>query len=138
MFYKKYLEILIVAQTIYGEARSDGYHGMLAVANVIKNRVRHKDFPNSYIGVCLQKYQFSMWNDMNEANTQKALNADKTDASFKMALEIASGVINGKLQDNTNGADHYHTIAMGFPKSWDRRFIKPTGDIGSHRFYKHA
>ena len=57
----------ILAQTIWGEARSHGATGMLAVGNVINNRA--EDVENSRLfgsgirGVALKPKQFSCWNE---------------------------------------------------------------------------
>ena len=60
-------DVSILAQTIWGEARSHGATGMLAVGNVINNRA--EDVENSRLfgsgirGVALKPKQFSCWNE---------------------------------------------------------------------------
>ena len=56
-------DVDIIAKTLYGEARGEGYDGMLAVATVIYNRAKHdKDL---FVKVCLKPKQFSCWNGVN-------------------------------------------------------------------------
>jgi len=47
-------EMMCLAENIYFEARAEGVEGKAAVANVTRNRVVSKDFPNTYCGVVYQ------------------------------------------------------------------------------------
>ena len=47
-------EMMCLAENIYFEARAEGIEGKAAVANVTRNRVVSKDFPNTYCGVVYQ------------------------------------------------------------------------------------
>jgi hypothetical protein len=57
-------DVSIIAKTLYGEARSEGYEGILAVATVIFNRA--KGDKNEFAKVCLKPKQFSCWNDVDD------------------------------------------------------------------------
>ena len=57
-------DVEILAKTLYGEARGEGYNGLLAVATVIYNRAKGDKF--KFIKVCLQAKQFSCWNGTND------------------------------------------------------------------------
>ena len=48
-------EVDCLAKTLYYEANTEGEKGMLIVANVIKNRIAHKDFPDTICGVVADK-----------------------------------------------------------------------------------
>ena len=66
----------ILAQTMWGEARSHGEQGMLAVGWVIKNRAssgKGLTFGHGIRGVALKDKQFSCWNagDPNRDRMQK-------------------------------------------------------------------
>ena len=53
-------EILVIALTILGEARGEGFEGMAGVASVIQTRaIERKQTPSQ---VCLSPKQFSFWN----------------------------------------------------------------------------
>ena len=52
-------EIYLLACIIDWEAAYEPYEGKLAVANVVLNRVRSSNYPNSITGVIYQKSQFS-------------------------------------------------------------------------------
>ena len=43
-------DLYLMARAVYGEARGEPYQGKVAVAAVILNRVRSKDFPNTVSG----------------------------------------------------------------------------------------
>ncbi|QXN67603.1 hypothetical protein [Klebsiella phage vB_Kpn_3] len=52
-------EIDCIAKNIYFESRGEGIKGMMAVAQVTKNRVNSGKFPDSYCKVVYQSNQFS-------------------------------------------------------------------------------
>ena len=82
-------DISVMAGTLWGEARSEGEQGMIAVGNVIMNRVAAKSWYGDHIkGVCLKEWQFSCWND-NDPNKQKILELDYTDDAFCKALTLS-------------------------------------------------
>ena len=76
-------DVNILAQTIWGEARSHGTTGMLAVGNVIKNRAEDVDharmFGSGIRGVALKPKQFSCWNegDPNRDRLREILQYDR-------------------------------------------------------------
>jgi len=73
-------DVNILAQTIWGEARSHGANGMLAVGNVIKNRAEANSrlFGQGIRGVALKPKQFSCWNkgDPNRDHIKEILRYD--------------------------------------------------------------
>ena len=52
-----------LARNIYWEARSEPYHGMVAVAQVTLNRVAHKSFPDDICDVVYQGPTRASWKD---------------------------------------------------------------------------
>jgi spore germination cell wall hydrolase CwlJ-like protein len=130
----------VLARTLWGEARGQGYAGMQAVANVIMNRVKSKSWPNSAADVCQQRYQFSAWNP-SDANLHKMLNVDSSDQNFRAAMEIAEKALIGTLPDITGGADHYLNVAetmrirRGSLPGW-ADLNRKTADIGAHTFLR--
>lgn len=132
----------VVARTIWGEARNQGRDGMVAVGCVIRNRVE-ADFGNDgkpdwwgegWEGVCKAKLQFSCWNP-GDPNLPKLRSVGMTDEKFRMASDIARGIIGGEIADNTAGADHYCTRAVAPTTTWAMN-RKPVATIGAHLFYK--
>ena len=124
----------IMARTIWGEARGEGYAAMTAVALVIKNRAANpRWWGQDIVGVCKAPKQFSCWNG-DDPNRLACALVDKLDPVFRDALEIADHVVNGKVFDITNHADSYYANYIREP-AW-AMYRQPVAIIGSHRFYK--
>lgn len=141
-----------LALTIFGEARGEGVPGMVAVANVILNRVRiarwgytkgcSRDYDGkpiargSIIAVCLHPKAFSCWNGEPGRNLWNNVSALRRNTQH---WAIAVAAIHGLLRDNTGGADHYYAHAgrNGIPSpSWvSSPHLVHTADIGNHRFF---
>jgi spore germination cell wall hydrolase CwlJ-like protein len=133
-------DLLTLARTIYGEARSskEPSSGREAVAHVVMNRVKRKHMGDDTVSkVCLRSKQFSCWN-VGDPNRPVILAANRgVTPMFNECLEIAERVIKAQLADNTGGATHYysHTIA---PPNWTRAPAQQTTKIGSHLFFKNV
>lgn len=117
-------ELLLLQKIVMAEAEGEPYEGKVAVANVVLNRLRSANFPNTITKVIYQKHQFSpvangrLKRVRPSTETVKAVNAAlnghkavKDDTYFFLSLTLA--------QDLTV---HHH-----------RTFVKK---IGNHSFYK--
>ncbi|MGE5476164.1 MAG: cell wall hydrolase [Bacteroidales bacterium] len=125
-------DVDVVARTLWGEARGEGYDGMVAVANVIMNRARRGGWwGNTPREVCQKPWQFSCWNP-TDPNLMKLLQVDASNPQFAMALEIAAAALAGNLPDITNGATNYKV--RGWPASWAASMTL-VARIGNHDFY---
>lgn len=128
----------ILARTVWGEARGESLAGKEAVANVILNRFKtsqrqgHFWWGDTIEEVCLKPYQFSCWNE-NDVNYRRVIAVDGDDPNFAICQRIARRAVNGLLEDNTFGADHYH--AVGINPSWTESRT-PVAEIGRHIFYR--
>lgn len=125
----------VLARTIFGEARGEGYEGMEAVACVILNRLKSgvRWWGDSIVTICLRPYQFSCWNE-GDPNKALCLAVKDTNPKFAMALDIAGKALDGDWEDVTNGADHYYAKSMKFPPKWARG-REPVAEIGNHIFF---
>jgi N-acetylmuramoyl-L-alanine amidase len=122
----------VLAMTIYGEARNQGYLGMQAVASVVLNRVKHPRWWGRDIrSVCLDPEQFSCWN-AGDPNRPIILRATIADGIYFQCLGIATQALKGQLIDNTNGADSY--VVRGTKADWIEN-LTPVKSIGAHDFY---
>lgn len=126
----------VIARTLWGEARSQGVMGMVAVACVIMNRSYNPGWwGTSLRGVCLAPMQFSCWND-SDPQAEK-MRSPINDMEYVQASTIAEMLFNHSINDITNGADHYRA-EYAHPVWADGKF--PTyicGALGSrHMFYK--
>ncbi|WP_106766813.1 cell wall hydrolase [Paenibacillus faecalis] len=117
-------ELLLLQKIVMAEAEGEPYEGKVAVANVVLNRLRSANFPDTITDVIYQKHQFSPVGNgrlervhPNEETVQAvnaALHGDKAvsdDTYFFLSLQLA--------QDLTV----HHS----------RTFVKK---IGNHSFYK--
>lgn len=122
-----------LARTVWGEARGERKRGMEAVAAVIMNRANNpRWWGRDVVSVCLKPWQFSAWN-IDDANRRQLLAVTETNAEFRIALEIADAALAGRLVDETNNADHFHTVTVSPLWSRGRR---PVASIGRHRFFR--
>ncbi|MDH0863335.1 cell wall hydrolase [Mitsuaria sp. GD03876] len=139
-------EQLVLARTLWGEARGEGEAGMYAVGRVILNRWR-----SGYRGcrtvsqVCLDPSQFSCWN-ANDPNRAQMLRLDPAlsqDENFKTALDVATFALSqpsrdGTVPDPTLGARHY--VATTLPSALRPDWLldkHPCAVIGRHEFYNN-
>ena len=130
-------ELLIMAKTVWGEARGESTEGQIAVAWVIKNRAMNpKWWGRTIEEVCLKKYQFSCWleSDPNRAKMDKL-----TEEDLKEQIEVCQSVLDDEVSDPTQGANHYHV--KGLLPSWvrneeDDSIKQPIVIIGNHSFYR--
>lgn len=128
-------EILTLARTLYGEARGEPTAGIEAVANVVLNRVKSNRYPNTVAKVCLQRLQFSCWND-NDPNRKIIEKLKPGDNPvFDAILAIATRALLGGLPSLVVGALHYH--AKGIKPNWVKNSPGATliATIGSHLFW---
>lgn len=116
----------VVATTLILEAGGEYDKGSLeAVYEVIYNRSINKKI--SCHEVCLQRKQFSCWNDKDiYDNIRKAAKHPRWNEALKIAYS------NPKT-NYTNGADHYHADYVN--PYWAKSLVKTT-KIGRHIFYK--
>lgn len=134
--------------TLLGEAGGEPIEGQVAVACVIRNRVRHpRWWGKDWYSVCLAKAQFSCWWESG-ANSDRVYALAEALALGQAATGgqslvgqlhwIAAGVMDDMVMDPTRGADHYLTAALyrsAACPSWAKG--KPvTAAIGGHVFQR--
>jgi N-acetylmuramoyl-L-alanine amidase len=141
-------EIVLVAQTVFGEARGESYDGKVAVAWTIRNRAEKRSpagspmwWGGTYRDVCLKPQQYSCWNK-GDPNLRALLdefhpNRPQTRVGLE-CLHAVMAVLLGHEKDPTCGATHYHTIerppgAEVWPPKWAKG-LTPLS-IGRHKFY---
>ena len=126
----------ILVQTVLGEASGEGVEGMLAVANVIKNRALSGAYPPDPKDVATQKKQFSAWNAVSEGGNNPAATFPVGSPEYKEALKIVQSVFNNTMPDNTYGSLQFHTNNIT-PYWADEAITEGVGamSIGNHTFY---
>lgn len=129
----------VMARTVWGEARGQGWLGKVAVAHVILNRVKADSWWGKDIeGVCTHAWQFSCWNkdDPNLPKLKGVVLGD--DREFRECLAACAAAIFDLEPDPTDNCCHYMTIMRreeGWPKHWGEP-QEPHRRIGTHLFYK--
>lgn len=112
---------IILARALFGEARDVLVpdEARIAVSWVIRHRVESSRWPNTYWEVITTPSQFSSFTlgDPNRAYVENPLHKDSTidKKAWKHAYEIAEKVINGRLSDPSNGANHYYDDSINAP-----------------------
>ncbi len=121
-----------VARTVMAEAEGELYEGKVAVAAVIYNRARNPGWwGTTAIGVCLQRLQFSAWNDDNPRRNIIG-EWDLGSPVFRDCMRAAVKAID---YDPTDGADHYFAHDVVEP-TWAEGL--PRLVIGNHTFVKQV
>ena len=114
----------IVISTIILEAGGEYKAGALeAIYEVIINRAKKRNLTPAE--VCLQRKQFSCWNNLT---IDDGINIAKNHKRWAIAKNIL-----GKETNYTKGADHYHAdyVTPYWAKSMEKTMV-----IGRHIFYK--
>ena len=122
-----------LAQAVYFEAGFQPVEGQRAVAQVVLNRVRDRDFPNTVCGVVYQGWrrhtgcQFSFVCD--GSLWRRPPTAEELDSAGKIAMDA----LNGYVVAAVGTATHYHTWRLD--PYWNDTLVK-TAQIGDHIFYR--
>jgi N-acetylmuramoyl-L-alanine amidase len=113
-------EVEKIARIVHGEARGEPYKGQVAVAAVVKNRLKSPDFPSSVEGVIYQRNAFT-------AVMDGQYNLTPTPASYKAVRDAWSG------WDPSEGATYYYNPAIA-TSEWIFNWTTPKFTIGNHLF----
>ncbi len=134
-------KVLVI--TLLGEASGEGYDGMVAVANVLKNRTKSGEFKSkgNVVQQALVPKQFSLWNDYtvnkkpfnDVAKHVLAVQKDSIPEAIKIVKNLSG------ISDNTKGATHYYKNTLSFPWKKDTGLTKWQfiTNIGKHIFGKY-
>lgn len=129
----QFREMRCLAEAIYFEARSEPEEGQAAVAQVVLNRVKHENYPDTVCGVVYQNRHRFLACQFTFACEGRSLRITEADA-WRVAVQIATDVVSGKIYLSDVGAStHYHADYVR-PR-WARS-LKRMETIGRHTFYK--
>lgn len=110
----------LLAQLIDAEAKGEPYTGKVAVGNVVLNRVKSPEFPDTVKEVIFQKGQFS-------PVTNGSIHDEPTDESIRAAKEA----MNGREIVSNQALYFYNPNTSTSDWIFSRKTIM---DIGNHRF----
>lgn len=123
-------QIQCMATNSYFEARNEPKEGIIAVHNVVLNRVSDERFPDNPCEVIYQRNrrgcQFSWYCDGKSDNPRNI-------ELYNELEDLAEEVYIGIHDDVTNGAQFYH--ANYVRPRW-RHSMQKTRQIGAHIFYR--
>jgi spore germination cell wall hydrolase CwlJ-like protein len=141
--------LMCLALNAYWEARNQSYEGMIAVNQVVMNRVASELYPNDACEVIFQGPTRASWKDPSveypirnrcqfswycdgKSDEIKKENKENLEA-WKLALKSSLQVMMGDHEDLVDGALWYH--AEYVDPIWNRD-LKKTVVIDEHIFYK--
>ena len=138
-------ELYCLAQNAYYEARGSSRADMMAVSDVVLNRVRDGRYPNTICDVVYQGKQKPSWKDPTKMVMVRNMcqfswycdgkkdNPPQGDAWHNAQMVAYEMLYLYKDANITDGATHYH--AHYVRPSWAKTFISK-GRVGAHFFYK--
>jgi spore germination cell wall hydrolase CwlJ-like protein len=108
----------IAALTAFCEASGASPAERRAVTHTFFNRAKSGHYPETVAGVCLQRFQFSEWNDdaADNRNLERGALAPDNDPVMQDCLAAFDEVAAGAF-DPTGGATHYHDKSIQ-PPAW--------------------
>ncbi|MBU4348144.1 cell wall hydrolase, partial [Patescibacteria group bacterium] len=130
-------EQILLARTIFGEARSLPEKGRIAVGWSIRNRIKDPRRGDTYHKVILQPIQYSAFNkeDPNRPFVENPqISEDQIDDWYE-CYEIAGKVMRGKVNDPTDGANHYYSDYIRPPYWTKSKSAEFKIKIGNTLFY---
>ena len=125
----------VLALVIWREARGESYAGKVAVASVIRNRVNATRLPDQWDDVIERKWQFSSMTAPGDAMLVQW--PHDGDQSWLDSMNVAEGVFDGTIADNTDGSTLYANLSVCHP-NWNFAELTQTAIIGAHTFFKET
>ncbi len=142
-------QVHCLARNIYHESAGESNYGKLAVAQVTRNRVESKKYPNTYCKVVWERryspnqdrmipmFSWTFDGKPDKVYLKHDNKIDKTTLKvWKQSVVISALVVLKELKDVTCGATHFYAHFKVNPK-WAKEF-KPAcggdGKIGNHTF----
>ena len=132
-------DLVCLRRAMYFEIRKKNHSELTAVANVVFNRVKHKQYPNDVCSVLTQSGQFEyvMKGLNSRAKVLEHINMNSIEMdAFKEAEKYAVMALSNQLKDNTNGAVAFHANTMEKPKSKYWQSLKKSVKFDLHTYYK--
>ena len=117
------LDIVTLARVMHCEAHGEGRAGMIAVADVVLNRVKSDRYPDNIYDVVHQRHQFEC--------ITKGRRGSLHDKAYQKVVLLAQDVLAGRTPRMTT-ATHYH--ADHIQPYWSK-VLPRLGRIGNHIFY---
>ena len=128
---EKTKDIVCLSQAVFQEASNQSMQGKIAVANVINNRTKSDDYPDTICAVIKQHGQFSFWSHIKKIKENDPATKKQMEDSVKASMLV----INKEVPDNTFNATAFVNLKIATSKAWLRN-MKLTTKIQDHTFFK--
>jgi spore germination cell wall hydrolase CwlJ-like protein len=126
-----------LAEAMYHEARGEGVDGQKAVAEVVLQRTRNRNFGNTVCSVVFEGIVPGRLDCQFSFACDGSRNRPKEEAIWRRTKLLAEKIMVGevKLADRTQRAIFYHSVEVR--PYWAPRMLR-TVQIGNHVFYRFA
>jgi hypothetical protein len=132
-FAERQAAIRCLAQAIYFEAGFQPLEGQRAIAQVILNRVRAKQFPDTVCGVVFEGANRRTGCQFSFACDGSLHRRPPTEDEMASAEVVARQALSGYVEQAVGTATHYHSYRV--EPYWRDALVK-TAQIGDHIFYR--
>jgi hypothetical protein len=124
-----------LAEAMYYEARGEGIEGEKAVAEVVLQRTRDRDYPSTVCGVTYDGVQPDRRDCQFSFACDGTLRRPKDRYAWQRVRVLAENILTGmvRLSGQTGHAVAYHSVDV--TPFWAQTMLK-TAQIGNHVFYK--
>lgn len=124
-----------LTEVMYYEARGEGVQGQKAVAEVVLQRTKSRDYPQTVCGVVYEGAHAGRHDCQFSFACDGTLRRPRDRAAWARVRVLAEKIMTAdvKLSGITHNATAYHTIDVA--PAWAEGMIK-TAEIGNHVFYK--
>ena len=122
-----------LADAIYYEAGFEPLSGKQAVAQVVLNRVRDRNFPKTICGVVYEGWKKKTGCQFSFACDGSLVRRAPHPEEFQAAMSIARNALNGYVMTAVGTATHYHTT---YVQPWWKSTVVRVAQVGSQIFYR--
>jgi hypothetical protein len=122
-----------LGQAVYYEAGFQPVEGKRAIAQVVLNRVRDRDFPTTVCGVVYEGWRRKTGCQFSFVCDGSLWRRPPTPEELASAEQIARDALNGYVMAAVGTATHYHTWRID--PYWNDTLVK-IAQIGDHIFYR--
>jgi hypothetical protein len=122
-----------LAEAVYYEAGFEPQEGQEAVAQVVLNRVRDRNFPSTICGVVYQGVGRKTGCQFSFVCDGSRWRRPPEEEQWTQALAVARRALNGYVVAAVGTATHYHT---DYVKAWWGPTVVRVAQIGAHIFYR--
>ena len=122
-----------LADAIYYEAGFEPLSGKQAVAQVVLNRVRDRNFPKTICGVVYEGWKKKTGCQFSFACDGSLVRRAPHPEEFEAAMQVARNALNGYVMTAVGTATHYHTT---YVQPWWKSTVVKVAQVGSQIFYR--